>query len=128
MKTFLEKWKVWLKRFYQARVDFPCEGTLVFSPGRAAPSAHYGGQSKLWLQVGRAAPQFNLSSLTLAELLHRLHLLLVGRSVERDLETQMVVVTSNEGLRDRLTQERDALFKFGTPVTAQVGQPHPSLV
>jgi len=41
------------------------------------------------------------------------------RSVERDLETQMVVVTSNEGLRDRLKEERDALFKFGTPVTAQ---------
>ena len=48
--------------------------------------------------------------------------ILVGRSVERDLETQMVVVTSNDGLRDRLKQERDALFKFGTPVTAQVGQ------
>ena len=48
---------------------------------------------------------------------------LVGRSVERDLETQMVVVTSNEGLRDRLQQERDALFNFGTPVTAQVVQP-----
>ena len=51
--------------------------------------------------------------------------LLVGRSVERDLETQMVVVTSNDGLRDRLQQERDALFKFGTPVTAQVNQYHP---
>ena len=47
---------------------------------------------------------------------------LVGRSVERDLETQMVVVTSNDGLRDRLKQERDALFKYGTPVTAQVSQ------
>merc|ERR1712222_170389 len=46
------------------------------------------------------------------------------RSVERDLETQMVVVTSNDGLRDRLQQERDALFKFGTPVTAQVNQSH----
>ena len=53
--------------------------------------------------------------------------MLVDRSVERDLETQMVVVTSNEGLRDRLKEERDALFKFGTPVTAQVCQPHPSL-
>ena len=56
-----------------------------------------------------------------------LHTMLVCRSVERDLETQMVVVTSNEGLRDRLKEERDALFKFGTPVTAQVRQPHPSL-
>ena len=54
--------------------------------------------------------------------------ILVGRSVERDLETQMVVVTSNDGLRDRLKQERDALFKFGTPVTAQVRQPRSSLV
>ena len=53
--------------------------------------------------------------------------MLVDRSVERDLETQMVVVTSNEGLRERLKEERDALFKFGTPVTAQVRQPHPSL-
>ena len=56
-----------------------------------------------------------------------LHDMLVCRSVERDLETQMVVVTSNEGLRDRLKEERDALFKFGTPVTAQVRQPHPPL-
>ena len=55
------------------------------------------------------------------------NLMLVDRSVERDLETQMVVVTSNEGLRDRLKEERDALFKFGTPVTAQVRQPHPPL-
>ena len=44
----------------------------------------------------------------------------IVRSVERDLETQIVVVTSNDGLRDRLQQERDALFKYGTPVTAQV--------
>ena len=88
-------------------MDFPCQGTLVFPPWRGASSAHNGGQPKLWLQVGRT-----LKSTIVC--------LLVGRSVERDLETQMVVVTSNEGLRDRLQQERDALFKFGTPVTAQV--------
>ena len=42
------------------------------------------------------------------------------RSVEKDLETQIVVVTSNEGLRDRLQRERDDLFKHGTLVNAQV--------
>ena len=42
------------------------------------------------------------------------------RSVEKDLETQIVVVTSNEELRDRLQRERDDLFKHGTLVNAQV--------
>ena len=64
------------------------------------------------------SPNFGYRLATVASLCT----ILVGRSVERDLETQMVVVTSNDGLRDRLKQERDALFKFGTPVTAQVGQ------
>ena len=42
------------------------------------------------------------------------------RSVEKDLETQIVVVTSNDELRDRLQRERDDLFKHGTLVNAQV--------
>ena len=42
------------------------------------------------------------------------------RSVEKDLETQIVVVTSNEELRDRLQRERDDLFKHGALVNAQV--------
>ena len=42
------------------------------------------------------------------------------RSVEKDLETQIVVVTSNGELRDRLQRERDDLFKHGTLVNAQV--------
>jgi len=46
------------------------------------------------------------------------------RSVEKDLETQIVVVTSNEELRDRLQRERDDLFKHGTLVNAQTwGEP-----
>ena len=58
------------------------------------------------------------------EILHTFHFVLViaplTRSVEKDLETQIVVVTSNEELRDRLQRERDDLFKHGTLVNAQV--------
>jgi len=39
--------------------------------------------------------------------------------VERDLETSLVVVTRDPGLRRRLGEERDALFARGRPVTAQ---------
>ena len=41
--------------------------------------------------------------------------------MERDLETSLVVVTRDPGLRRRLGEERDALFARGRPVTAQVG-------
>ena len=41
--------------------------------------------------------------------------------MERDLETQLVVVTSDPGLQARLGEERDRLFQYGSRVTAQVG-------
>ena len=43
------------------------------------------------------------------------------RSVERDLETQLVVLTRDPGLQGRLGEERDKLFQYGSRVTAQVG-------
>jgi CDP-diacylglycerol--glycerol-3-phosphate 3-phosphatidyltransferase len=45
------------------------------------------------------------------------------RSVERDLETQMVIVTEDDGLRGRLAEERDGLFALGgATVTAATWQ------
>uniref|UniRef100_UPI00358F76D6 CDP-diacylglycerol--glycerol-3-phosphate 3-phosphatidyltransferase, mitochondrial isoform X2 n=1 Tax=Myxine glutinosa TaxID=7769 RepID=UPI00358F76D6 len=39
------------------------------------------------------------------------------RSVHRDLEMQMALITSNPGLRERLRQEERRLYKFATEVT-----------
>lgn len=41
------------------------------------------------------------------------------RSVERDLETQLVIVTEDPGLRTRLGQERDSLFQRSSLVTEE---------
>lgn len=39
------------------------------------------------------------------------------RSVERDLETQLAIVTENEELRNRLQKEYERLFERAKPVT-----------
>lgn len=39
------------------------------------------------------------------------------RSVERDLETQIALVTKNEELQDSLQKEYERLFNCATPVT-----------
>lgn len=39
------------------------------------------------------------------------------RSVEKDLETQIALITRNETLQDSLEKEYERLFEFGQPVT-----------
>lgn len=54
------------------------------------------------------------------------HLTLIGssnfgaRSVHRDLETQIALVTFNETLRQKLHEEQQQLYQLGTPFTAEI--------
>lgn len=43
-----------------------------------------------------------------------------ARSVHRDLETQIALVTINEKLRKKLLEEQQQLYNYGTPFTSEV--------
>lgn len=58
--------------------------------------------------------------LTQDTLIMYVYLLSGARSVHRDLETQLALVTINETLRQKLLEEQQQLYNRGTPFTSEV--------
>lgn len=46
-------------------------------------------------------------------------LFLGARSIQRDLEAQLAIITNNEELRSKFHHERMKLFQYGTLVTSE---------
>jgi CDP-diacylglycerol--glycerol-3-phosphate 3-phosphatidyltransferase len=42
-----------------------------------------------------------------------------ARSIQRDLEAQLAILTNNEELRSKFHQERMRLFQYGTKVSSE---------
>lgn len=73
--------------------------------GRAGWSFHAKG---LWLAPGRPGPAWTATAVGSSNF--------GFRSTVRDLEAQLLIVTSDEGLRRRMREERARLFEHAQPV------------